>query len=189
MRLKEVINIARGADPKEWPPPPSWIWLFHQIKDAIDDGHLRVVVQRGSPPGEYRFFMVRLADLWEWVEAKGGEWEPIRRLCIEWAASLGVNLSQPGATEEADPPHRTSGPKPPPDRATAIEQCMMEGLAPPASTWKVFSDAVRARAGRKATDRSWGNKTIERHTKKMLDQQGAGPDKTDKSELGDLTSR
>lgn len=167
MRLKTAVNLARRAPPTDWSLSPDWERLFHQMKDAIDDGQLRVIVPLGET--RYRFFNVRLADLWRWVRGKDEEWEAVRRLCAEWAAAREIDLEEIPEGDTAGPSlKRAAGPKRPPDREAAIRDFVAKGKVPPAVPWKTCVNAVRQQCGKKTSDRGFSDATIEREVKKII---------------------
>ena len=83
LTLKEIMNLARGAPIKDWPPPPPFKGLFRDIKDAIGRGELPAARHPSRP----KFDSVRLLDLSKFVYSRGERWQLIRDVCERWAIS------------------------------------------------------------------------------------------------------
>ena len=49
LTLKEIINIARGAPLKDWPPPEPFLGLFRDLKHNIGRGELPVAHHQFRP--------------------------------------------------------------------------------------------------------------------------------------------
>jgi hypothetical protein len=94
LRLKWVINIARGALLKDWELDPLWNARFVRLSNAIEDGDLRVR-QDSRRPGVYKFAFATLVDLWAFVSKFPAErsldW--LRKFCLRWAAQRKQTLS------------------------------------------------------------------------------------------------
>ena len=75
LELKWLINLARGAPDKDWPPDDEWTDIFRDLKDAIDRGELAAAV-RGEVA--FKWSSVRLADLWPFVADRDDRWDPLR---------------------------------------------------------------------------------------------------------------
>ena len=101
IRLKDVINTARGVGPKDWPLPPhsSWDRCWRDIKDAVDRRELPTSMR--DPRIRHR--TVQLNDLWTFVIARPAKrWDWLREFCRQWAAGQGAILSEAPADGESE---------------------------------------------------------------------------------------
>ena len=104
LELKKIINLARGAPHKDWPPDQEWTAIFQDLKDAIDRGELPAAV-RGKRA--WMWSSVRLLDMWGFVVDRDSRWQPLRDFCQRWFAVRGeeppVSITPEGPKPTAAP--------------------------------------------------------------------------------------
>ncbi len=104
LKLKWVINLARGAPLKDWPPPDTyWNGIFLDLKDATGRGELPARVHHTKE----RFSTVRLDDLWPFVKNRDDRWQPLRDFCQRWFTARG---EEPPVSITPDGPNPTAAP-------------------------------------------------------------------------------
>lgn len=166
--LGAVINLARGADVDDWPPPAEWKLRFRQMKDAIDEGDLPVPRPYAGRPAN-RYTKIRLADLRKWLECLDAPWEPLRAFCTQWATVYESVLDHAAQTAEADQSARTASS----ERAEAITQLLTRGLVPGRTVnWKQFIADVCAICGKSPSDYGFADRTIIREANALARKMG-----------------
>ena len=93
LTLKQIINIARGAPIKDWPPPEPFLGLFNDLKDSVG----RNETPAARHPLFERFDTVRLPDLRKFLRARDRDkrWDPIRDVCERWAVDQEITKGAP----------------------------------------------------------------------------------------------
>ncbi len=94
LRLRVIINIARGANLQDWHLDQLWRGRVAIIEDAIFSDELRATLIPGDHDGRYT--TVQLADLWEFLCSKSLlrslDW--LRDFCWNWAEVRGEKVEE-----------------------------------------------------------------------------------------------
>jgi hypothetical protein len=96
LKIKRLINLARGRDGDDGELPSDDVWLpyYNNILTAIRRGELAATRLPGQPES---FYSVTLFEFWRFVATREGDWEWAREFCKEWAIGCGV-IFQTAAT-------------------------------------------------------------------------------------------
>ena len=92
--LKRIINLARGAEPKAYPPRHGeWGDRYDALVNAALGGQL-AVVKTGSQPRHWR---VSLTELSTFAGRQNDGWRWAKDLCRQWDEARGGNLEEVAA--------------------------------------------------------------------------------------------
>ena len=102
LEIKKIINIARGADIRDWDLPEKWEIRFKMLKDAIEGGKLPAIP---VPFGRVRFYTVCLLEIWLFLVnyGVGEKWDWLRKFCRDWEPQCGLNLPDQETVDPREP--------------------------------------------------------------------------------------
>ena len=97
LELKRIVNVARGADPGDWPLPDEWAAALVHIETAIDQGRIEYA---RHPNGLISFTRIRVEGLWAAIQGRQCQAEDakdvqaaLEEFCCKWAEVQNVDLS------------------------------------------------------------------------------------------------
>jgi|ETNvirnome_6_100_1030635.scaffolds.fasta_scaffold01066_12 hypothetical protein len=103
--LKYVLNIARGAAPRDAVPASGeWRIRYDALVAAVREGRLYAT----SDDRRRRFWLVALNDLWSFASHADEHWKWARSFCRDWADARGQELKKAGTPRRRDKGSRTT---------------------------------------------------------------------------------
>jgi hypothetical protein len=86
--IKRLINIARRAELTAWDDFDAlWAARVTALYDAVMRGDLPAASEN-----RFRWYTIRLVDLWSFCRKRSGDWEWCCEFCRQWSSVNGITI-------------------------------------------------------------------------------------------------